>query len=485
MSDERKVSISKMADSEKGYPHRAPFHPPEIYPELAQLNITLETDRSNQVYETVRNALFLMGLDSENFASEKWNPLAEIVTPGDTVVIKPNFVLDLNVNDRTSQSTVTHGSVIRVIIDYVLLALGGYGKIIVADAPQMNCDFERLIRKNGMKAVIDYYKKQLRDTPVEIDLIDLRRERTIYKYGIVWQRIPLKGDPSGYTIVDLKKESELNGVDPKRFYGADYNRKETVAAHSKGHHKYFISNTILNADAVISVPKLKVHRKVGVTLNVKNMVGINGNKNYLVHYQIGTQRQGGDEFSVESRQAALDRRIKDLTLGKNWKYGKYLYAAYLKGKDLLNIKEKNGQNRGGDWYGNDTTWRMAVDLNRVLLFSDKKGVLSKEKRRYLSVIDGIVGGEGEGPLAPTRVRSGVIIAGMNPIATDIVAASYMGLDYKRIKSLNIKEKTEKRLMDFHIDDIEIIESDSKRMKGVDQFQSVYKYRVPSGWKNYL
>ena len=303
MSDERKVSISKMPDSEKGYPHRAPFHPPEIYPELAQLNITLETDRSNQVYETVRNALFLMGLDSENFASEKWNPLAEIVTPGDTVVIKPNFVLDLNVNDRTSQSTVTHGSVIRVIIDYVLLALGGYGKIIVADAPQMNCDFERLIRKNGMKAVIDYYKKQLRDTPVEIDLIDLRRERTIYKYGIVWQRIPLKGDPSGYTIVDLKKESELNGVDPKRFYGADYNRKETVAAHSKGHHKYFISNTILNADAVISVPKLKVHRKVGVTLNVKNMVGINGNKNYLVHYQIGTQRQGGDEFSVESRQA--------------------------------------------------------------------------------------------------------------------------------------------------------------------------------------
>lgn len=65
----------------------------------------------------------------------------------------------------------------------------------------MNCDFERLIRKNGMKAVIDYYKKQLRDTPVEIALIDLRRERTIYKNGIVWQRIPLKGDPLGYTVV--------------------------------------------------------------------------------------------------------------------------------------------------------------------------------------------------------------------------------------------------------------------------------------------
>lgn len=485
MLDEKKVSISQMRDSEKGYPQRPPFHPPVIYPELRKLNIMSETDHNNQVYETVRKAFQLMGLDSDNFASENWNPLAEIINAGDNVVIKPNFVLDLNINDRTNQSTVTHGSVIRAIIDYVILALRGRGKVIVADAPQMNCDFDRLIRKNGMKAVINYYREQLRDTDIAVELIDLRRERTIYKYGIVWQRIQLKGDPLGYTVVDLKQDSELKGVDSKRFYGADYNRKETIAAHSKGHHKYFIANTILNADVVISVPKLKVHRKVGVTLNVKNMVGINGNKNYLVHYQIGTQSQGGDEFSVESKVAVWDRKIKDYTLGKNWKYGKYIYAAYLKGKELLKIKDKNGQNRGGDWYGNDTAWRMAVDLNRVLLFSDKKGRLVKRKRRYLSIIDGIVGGEGEGPLAPTRVKSGVIIAGMNPIATDIVATAYMGLDYKRIRSLNIKRKTDKQLMDFSIDEIEIIYNQSKHKEGVDSFRSVYKYKVPSGWKEYL
>lgn len=109
-----------------------------------------------------------------------------------------------------------------------------------------------------------------------------------------------KGDPMGYTIVDLKQDSELSGVDPRRFYGADYNRKETIAAHSNGHHKYFISNTILNADVVISVPKLKVHRKVGVTLNIKNMVGINGNKNYLVHYQVGTQSKGEMSFLLKA-----------------------------------------------------------------------------------------------------------------------------------------------------------------------------------------
>lgn len=485
MLDERKISLVKIQDRKKGYPQKPPFYPPVIYPELERLNIELETDQSNQVYEAVRNAFIFMGLDSEHSASEDWNPLADIIKPGECVVIKPNFVYDRNINDRTNQSTVTHGSVIRSIIDYVILALCGRGKVIVADAPQMNCDFDRLTRRNGMKAVIDYYKRQLRDTSIAVELIDLRRERTVYKNGIVWERIQQKGDPMGYTIVDLKQDSELSGVDPRRFYGADYNRKETIAAHSNGHHKYFISNTILNADVVISVPKLKVHRKVGVTLNIKNMVGINGNKNYLVHYQVGTQSKGGDEFSVESRQAVLDRRMKDLTLGKNWKYGKYLYAAYLKGKELLRIKDKSGQNRGGDWYGNDTTWRMAVDLNRVLLYHGKNGIPSKEKRRYLSVIDGIVGGEGEGPLAPTGVKSGVIIAGVNPMAADLVATAYMGLDYKKVKSLNIKEKTEKRLMDFTVDDIEIMGMNDEYMKGVDHFQDVYKYKLPSGWKGYL
>lgn len=483
--DERKVFVSKMKNSKKGYPQRPPFYPPIIYPELKCLNIQLETDESNQVYETVRNAFVLMGLDLANINSEKWNPLSELIKPGECVVIKPNFVLDFNINDRTSQSTITHGSVIRVVIDYVILALCGKGKIIIADAPQMNCDFDRLIRKNGMKAVIEYYKRQLNSTNISIELLDLRREKTIYKYGVVWKRIPLKGDPLGYTMMDLKNDSELNGLNAKQFYGADYNRKETITAHSNGHHQYLISNTILGADVIISMPKLKVHRKVGVTLNIKNMVGINGNKNYLVHYRVGTQSRGGDEFSIESKEAVLDRIVKDLTIGKNWKYGRYLYVAYLKAIKILKIKSKSNQNRRGDWWGNDTTWRMAIDLNKLLLYSNKKGKLLKEKRKYLSIIDGIVGGEGEGPLEPIPVKSGTIIVGINPLATDIVATSYMGLDYKKIKYLNTKLKGEKQIMDYKVDDIKIVDTSNQLVKGVDYFQNTYKYIVPSGWKNYL
>ena len=88
-------------------------------------------------------------------------------------------------------------------------------------------------------------------------------------------------------------------------------------------------------------------------------------------------------------------------------------------------------------------------------------------------------------MAPTGVKSGVIIAGVNPMAADLVATAYMGLDYKKVKSLNIKEKTEKRLMDFTVDDIEIMGMNDEHMKGVDHLQDVYKYKLPSGWKGYL
>ena len=54
--------------------------------------------------------------------------------------------------------------------------------------------------------------------------------------------------------------------------------------------------TIGTAEVLISLPKLKTHKKVGVTLSLKNLVGINGDKNYLPHFCIGTPDEGGDEF---------------------------------------------------------------------------------------------------------------------------------------------------------------------------------------------
>ncbi len=81
----------------------------------------------------------------------------------------------------------------------------------------------------------------------------------------------------------------------------------------------------------------------------------------------------------------------------------------------------------GAWPGNDTIWRMVVDLYKAML---------KKERRYLSVIYGIIAGEGQGPFCPTSKTANIILVGDDLLATDIAAVRYMGFDPQRIKYLN-------------------------------------------------
>ena len=81
----------------------------------------------------------------------------------------------------------------------------------------------------------------------------------------------------------------------------------------------------------------------------------------------------------------------------------------------------------GAWPGNDTIWRMVVDLYQ--------GMLEKE-RKYFSVIDGIIAGEGQGPFCPTSKNANTLIVGDNLLAADIAAVRYMGFDPQKIKYLD-------------------------------------------------
>jgi hypothetical protein len=91
--------------------------------------------------------------------------------------------------------------------------------------------------------------------------------------------------------------------------------------------------------------------------------------------------------------------------------------------------------RSGNWWGNRTTWRMCLDLNRALYYSDARGPrfdAAAPVRRVLTVLDGIVAGDGEGPLAPDDRPLGVILASLDPVALDLVAIRLMGFDADRI-----------------------------------------------------
>jgi len=48
------------------------------------------------------------------------------------------------------------------------------------------------------------------------------------------------------------------------------------------------------------------------------------------------------------------------------------------------------------------------------------------------MVDGIVAGEGEGPLGATPVDAGLLVAGRDPSLVDYVAAKAMGYDPERI-----------------------------------------------------
>jgi uncharacterized protein (DUF362 family) len=472
-----------IASGAKQYSQKPPFQPPEIYPEYPHAD--RQTDPANQAYAMVRQSFQLLGLDKENLGKPGWNPLGELVSRQQRVLIKPNFVLHINAGGGTWEAVTTHPSVIRAIADYVAIALAGTGEIIIGDAPQMNCDLQALYKNSGMDELAAYLQAAYAKLGVKLTTLDFRSEQTVYKYGIIWERLPQKGVDS--VKVTLGKESFMEAIDTGRLYGADYNRRETVNAHRQSLHEYVIAKPVLDADVVISVPKLKVHRKVGTTLNLKNMVGINTDKNHLAHYRIGSVENGGDEMSNPDWQDRTERRLTDWFLSGNRRLGRYafvLWRAFRKVLSRLQPPSAKPRFTYGNWHGNDTAWRMTLDLNRILLFADARGSLQRiPARRYFSVIDGIIGGEGEGPLHPDAYAAGVIVAGFNPVAVDWTATRLMGFNPSAISLYkNALDQMRQLSGDFAVEKISV----QSNIQGWENLlvsdENIFNFRAAAGWQ---
>jgi hypothetical protein len=87
----------------------------------------------------------------------------------------------------------------------------------------------------------------------------------------------------------------------------------------------------------------------------------------------------------------------------------------------------------GMWFGNDTLWRTLLDINRCLFYSDREGNLKDTvQKSYFCMMDGIIGGEGNGPISCDPVFPGVLMAGFNPVALDAVGTILMGFDIDKV-----------------------------------------------------
>jgi hypothetical protein len=274
--------------------------------------------------------------------------------------------------------------------------------------------------------------------------------------------------------------------------GADYDPGPTSEHHRDGRNEYLLSETILAANLVVNLPKLKTHKKTGVTLALKNLVGVNGDKNWLPHHCLGSEAEGGDEYpggswidGARSRATEVARRWLSRGAGKAFFRAARRIESSLRGDAFV---------RSGNWYRNRTTWRMCLDLNRCLYYSRPEGPVldaAAPVRTVLTIIDGIVAGEGDGPLAPTDHPLGVVLAALDPVAADLVAIALMGFDERKIpKVREAMEDTGLRVTGVRSpDDVEVVEVDAESFeigsRSVDGLRSEECFVAHPGWREHV
>ena len=57
-------------------------------------------ERPNPVYQAVEDLFRAMGLDEAHAGTPEWNPLGELIRPGDRVIVKPNLVSSRNLHEK-------------------------------------------------------------------------------------------------------------------------------------------------------------------------------------------------------------------------------------------------------------------------------------------------------------------------------------------------------------------------------------------------
>ncbi len=363
-------------------------------------------------------------------------PLGEVVRPGDTVVLKPNLVFHRISDPRAA---LTNGWFVKAVCDLVLEALGGRGRVIIADVPLQSAQFSKVTQLNGLDRVMAEYERA--GAPVE--LRDLRQEYLEVRDDGMYRGLhKLAGDPLGYHVVNMGEASELEELGSYRslFAVGDYDKDSTTTYHmSSTRNEYLIPRTILSADVLINLPKFKTHRKTGITCALKNLVGTCGHKSYLPHFREGRPKDGGDEF-------AIDHPIKELqrnTIERLKTTNALLYRAVRAvGRLVLRLATPGAppdlrKVMGGSWHGNDTLWRTILDLNKIVRYADRDGRLRvTSQRRYLCLVDGTYGGENDGPMQPDVRHDGVLLAGRDPVLVDLVVCLLMGIDPKGIRQVS-------------------------------------------------
>ena len=212
-----------------------------------------------QVESAVREAVALAG------------GLGGVISPGAVVVVKPNLVMDAG----AASGMVTDPAVTRAV---VRLARGaGAGEVIIAEGS------------------------------AQYGTGDPNRDRfctrTAFRSAGYDSDGDMREDVTGAPLVDLNDSGGTGVADPARV-------TRVVVPAGLMRTEYWVPNVVLEADVLISVPVLKNHYNAGVTLGMKNLIGLLPNDLYHGPGNIYGKN------SLSHSPVELDRHIVDVNLAR-------------------------------------------------------------------------------------------------------------------------------------------------------------------------
>lgn len=389
---------------------------------------------------------------------------------GKRVLLKPNWVKQ-PFKPQDDVCLCTHDDFILAVLELVLMKKPA--SVVIGDAPIQGCYWDKLISKE----LVDKVEVLSSKYNVPVSIKDFRR----VVFDTVKNKLEMERSPmSDYVIFDVGSRSYLEPItlpDKNIFRVSQYNPDKFSETHKPGMHKYCIIKELFNSDVVISLPKIKTHEKTGITGALKNIVGLNGDKDYLPHHRVGGTAMGGDSYPGKN----MIRYWAELAMDNaNRNMGNFWYRVWFKISTTLwalSFPKKEHQWHAA-WYGNDTTWRMVMDLNMIINYGRADGTLADTPQRELySFCDGIVGGEGDGPLSPDPLNLGVVSFTNDSATNDICMAMLMGLSVNKMPLLTAAKA-------FMPHSNVPITLNNKAIKMDELHQYAVKARPSKGWQNY-
>jgi hypothetical protein len=146
--------------------------------------------------------------------------------------------------------------------------------------------------------------------------------------------------------------------------------------------------------------------------------------------------------------------------------------------------------RSGNWYGNDTLWRMTIDLNKILFYANPDGTMRAPhdgaRKRFIGIVDAIRAGEGNGPLAPDPIEMHYLVWGANPVAIDAACATLMGFDAARIPTIaRAFASARYPLARFALEDVTVLLDGIERALHEIPTTSIVSCKPHFGWAGHI